>query len=177
MRSWKQIAAVGILLLGICIMVWLDISAHVRKNRLLEVLSEERTVVLLPSVTDALLADLKSGDADRMKPWCSYFEMLASSASRLATQSPTVQDAYANYIGKERPGRSNYFNSLVFALRQQAPGLSTNVLLGYLGVPDFTSNAPDGQVLQYEYHFYGRDRLASAVVSNSVVVRIDVYVK
>ncbi|HWQ91362.1 MAG TPA: hypothetical protein VN673_06805 [Clostridia bacterium] len=177
MHPKKKKIAIGILLLGICVLVWLDIRAHVKKNRLLEVLSQKGTVVLLPSVTQALLSDLESADKDRMKQWRSYFQMCAASHSNLVTRATAVQDAFGLYISKERPGRSNYFNRLVFALKDQSTLLSRDGLFGYLGNPDFTSAGPDGETVQYAYESYGKDYLASAVVSNDVVVRIDIYVK
>jgi hypothetical protein len=177
MRAERKRIVLGILLLGVCLIVWFDVSAHVRKNRLLEVLTQKGTVVLLPGVTEALLSDLRSGDADRVRQWHGYIHMCAGSDSNLVMQTPTVQDAFALYISKEWPARSNHFNRLVFALNQQSSLLSRDALLGYLGDPDFTSGGPDGQVLQYEYQFYGKDCLASAVVSNDVVIRIEVYAK
>ena len=152
-----------IALLFICILVWLDISAHMRKNGLLKVLSERGTVVLSPSVTEALLRDLNSGDKGRLQQWHSYLYMCAGSDTNLTMQCATLQDAFALYISKEKPGRSNYFNRLVFCLKQeqQTSPLSRRALAAFLGIPDFTSDGPDGQTFQYGYRDYGKDCLAS----------------
>jgi hypothetical protein len=176
MGSKRNKIGLGILLVSVCIIIWYDIDAHLRKNRLIELLTQKGTVVLTPSDTEALLADLKSEDPGRLKQWRDYIYLSAGFDSNLVSQVPaaTIQEAFADYLAKEKPARSNQFFRLVLALKQQSARLHRNDLLNYLGNPPFTSSSPDSETWQYDYHSYGRDYVASVVVSNDVVLQIEI---
>ncbi len=173
MKSGGVIAL--LLLLGVS--VFLNISTYLKEDPMQRFLTEKGTVILSPDVTEALLADLKSGDKVRMERWRSYLYLCAGLDTNFVVQSKGLSDTYELYKSRERPGRSNYFNRLVWDLKMKQPtsAVTKDDVVGFLGAPDFAvEQGRAGQLLQYAYSCSGMDCLASFVVSNNVVVRIDI---
>jgi len=172
-----------IILLGILgLSVWLNVSAHVKGLRMNKVLFGKGSVILTPPVTDRLLSDLKVGDKAALERWHAYLFISAGYDSNYnaSLASSGLKQTFALYEAHERPGRSNFFNRLVYDLRaeHQRKPLSKQVVLSFLGQPDATIQGPDGEMMQYQYSCSGgRNCFSSVVVTNDVVLRIDIYVR
>ena len=182
LASRKLRFAALIVLFGIlAISVWLNISTYVKGKRMNEALFKKGTVILTPDATDALLSDLKVGDKAALERWHTYLYMSAGHDSNYNSSlaSSGLKETSALYAAKEKPGRSNFFNRLVWDLRaeHQKKPLSKQAVLSFLGQPDGTFEGPDGEMMQYQYSCYGRSCLSSVVVSNDMVLRIDIYAR
>jgi len=132
-----------------------------------------------PSLTEMLLADLKSADKVRLQQWRSYLYRAGGYDTNVAVPIGGLDATFAMYKSKEKPGRSNYYNQLVFEVeqKQKTGRLSKQTFLGFLGPPDAIAENRDGQILGYDYWCDGIEFLVSAVVSNETVVNMQIGLK
>jgi hypothetical protein len=172
----RKVLTLSALLLLFLLSVLMNIFLFGNLTRLDGLLSEQGTVVLSPSLSEALLSDLKSADEARLQQWGSFLSQCRNPTASYNGAMTGLNETFKLYESKEKPGRSNYFNRMVFQLqmKQSTAPLSKQALLGFLGPPDSRSEGPDGQVLGYRYWSDGNEFLASALVTNETVVRIEI---
>ena len=158
------------LLLVFAIMI--SIVLHRDNSALRRALCEQRYGALSPDLRRLIVADLESSDPERIAAWKSYFKHTLDVESNLGLRNPKLSDLLRLYRTREMPARSNYFGDVVacLAVRQQFGGLKKGELLAYLGKPDKAYNAGDDEVLEYFFYSYGRESVASARITNDVVV-------
>jgi hypothetical protein len=142
-------------------------------------LSEKGTVIMSPSLTEMLLSDLKSADKVRLQQWRSYLYRAGGYGTNIVVPGGGLDATFAMYKSREKPGRSNYYNQLVFEVerKQKATRLSRQALLGFLGPPDAVAEHRAGQILGYNYWCDGIEFLVTAVVSNETVVNMQIGLK
>lgn len=177
MKRKAKILGLVTLLLLLGVSVWINIDLIKSGTALSEMLSKKGTIILSPDLTQMLLSDLKTGDKDRMEQWHSYLYQLGGYDTNAIVASTGLNETFALYKSKEKPGRSNYFNRLVWDLKmkQETTPLTKQELLGFLGPPDAIMEGSGRQTLQYEYWWAGRHCVSSAVVSNEKVLSLDIY--
>jgi hypothetical protein len=178
MRKFKLIA-VAFLIVFLVFSIWLNIVTVSDGRALSKILGERGVVILSKSETDILLSDLESADKDRLHQWRMYLYEAAGCDTNVEVISGGLDQAFALYQAKERPGRSNYYNILVCDLwiKQQASPLSKQTVIRFLGSPDATIPRADRQLLQYVYECGGRDWQFAVAISNDIVLSADISVK
>ncbi len=130
LRTFKKLGLITLVVLfGVSLL--LNVILYVIVGPIYNTLSTKGTIILSPSVTERLLADLKSGDKARIEQWECYLYISAGLDTNLTSQSGTLMETWNLYQSKERPGRSNYFDALVWQLeeKQQAKPLTRSHLI------------------------------------------------
>src|SRR5947209_8273478 len=79
-------------------------------------LCEQQFGVLSPDVRRLIINDLASSDPNQIRTWTYYFQHSLELDSNLRGRCYGVEDLFALYKSRERPGRSNYFADLVRTL-------------------------------------------------------------
>jgi hypothetical protein len=89
------------------------------RSALRKILTEEGAVILSAGQVDMLRSDLKSGDTNRLVKWSSYFDQPFLTYSHNDGTGMGLKETFQVYNIKEKPARSNLFNSMVFQLKTE----------------------------------------------------------
>ena len=180
LRSFAFIALLGALTVSLSLNVqtYLD-GRRLPRRTMTQATSQQGTIILTPQQLDALISDLTSGDKAALERWRAYFYTSAGYDPYYneAVASSGLKETAALYATKEKPGRSNLFHRLIGDLRVESEKkpLTKQALLGFLGQPDATREAPDSEVLEYNYCLNGIQYFPWILVSNDMVLRIDIH--
>jgi len=182
LRAFAFIALLGALTVSLSLNVQTYLEGHrLPRRTMTKATSQQGTIILTPQQLDALISDLTAGDKAALERWRAYFYTSAGYDPYYneAVASSGLKETAALYATKEKPGRSNLFHRLIGDLRVESEKkpLSKQALLGFLGSPDATREGPNGEVMQYNYWFSGRNFFSPILVSNDIVLRIDIMAR
>ena len=169
--------AVGILFLLLTVSVYINVDLIKSGAAFSKAFSAKGTVILTPNLTEALLSDLKSGDKARLEAWWLFFNQYTNAQYYVSNKG--LNDTLKLYNSKEKPGRSNYFNRMVFELHaeQATRPLSKATVMGFLGEPNAISQASGAEILSFTYSCEGIEYLTLVTVTNRMVQQIQICVK
>lgn len=138
---------------------------------LLETLSKQKYGVVSSDVRRLIVADLGSGDRQRISEWKDYFQHTLELESNLPPHDLEITDLLNRYKAHEMPGRSNYFADIFNALaaNHEYLHLKKQEVITYLGMPDESHAESGGETLDYRFWSYGRESLGSVYLTNNVV--------
>ena len=182
LRSVAFLALLGALTVSLSLNVQTYLEGRrLPRRTMTHATSQQGTIILTPQQLDALISDLTSGDKAALERWRAHFYTSAGYDPYYneAVASSGLKETAALYATKEKPGRSNLFYRLICDLRVESEKkpLSKQALLGFLGPPDATREGPNGEVMQYTYWSGGRNFFSPILVSNDIVLRIDIHAR
>ena len=174
----KAIFAFAGLLIMLGFSLALNIILRKQITEATKVFTEKGVILLSPDTSRQLILALKSLDKERLEQWRIYLEECGGYSTNRSIASAGVEQTLGLYESLEKPARGVYFDRLLYEIkaRQESHPLTKQSLLRFLGPPDYIADNPTGPVYQYESHYNRRDTLLTAVVSNEIVLRIDIGV-